>query len=217
MGLILVHELGHFLTAISLGLETDKIYLYPYGGISVFHTKVNIPRKEEWLVLLMGPLFQIIFYLLVSLMLNNSYLQNTFSNYNLFLLCFNLLPIYPLDGGKILLLLISYFKSYKKSFYFSLSISYIILTLLVIYFSLSKSLFFVIVLLFLYSKIKKEKQLFPFVFQKFLIERVTYIFSFKKRKIINDVDDMMLDTFHYFKTPDGIIDERKYLIRKKIH
>ena len=219
MGLILIHELGHFLTAYFLGWNTDKICLYPYGGISLFNIKVNNYRKEEWLVLLMGPLFQLIFYFFVFLLLSSSYLKNILSDYNVFLLCFNLLPIYPLDGGRIFLLLISYFKSYKSSFYYILCISYFVFILLGIYFLLSKSLFFLIVLIFLFFKTKKEKQLFPFIFEKFLLERILYTFNFKRRKVVSEVDDMMLDTFHYFKTSTGIVNEKDYLTirRKKIY
>ena len=214
MLLILIHELGHFLTATCLGIKTDKIYLYPYGGISKFNTNVNISRKEEWLILLMGPIFQIVFCFLVSLLIGTSYLRNTLYNYNLFLLSFNLLPIYPLDGGRIMFLIISYLKSYKKSFYYSIYISYIVSILLLSYFLLTKSLFLFLVLILLFLKTKKEKELFPFIFEKYLLERILHIFSFKKRKIISKVDDMMLDTLHYFKTNSGIISEKDYLLRK---
>lgn len=214
MGLILIHELGHFLTASCLGLKTDKIYLYPYGGISKFNTKVNISRKEEWLILTMGPIFQLIFYLLSYLIIDNNYLKETLTNYHVFLLCFNLLPIYPLDGGRIIFLIMSYFKSYKKSFYYSIYISYTILVLLLIYFYVSKSLFLVLVLFLILYKTKKEKDLFPFIFEKYLLERTLYIFSFKKRKIVSTVDEMMLDNLHYFKTPNGIISEKDFLIRR---
>ena len=214
MGLILIHELGHFLTASCLGLKTDKIYLYPYGGISKFSTNVNISRKEEWLILLMGPIFQLIFYFLGYLIIDNNYLKETLTNYHVFLLYFNLLPIYPLDGGRIMFLMFTYFKSYKKSFYLSIYISYIVGVLLLTYFLLTKSLFLFLVLTLLILKTKKEKELFPFIFEKYLLERILYIFSFKKRKIVNQVDDMMLDTLHYFKTNKGIVSEKDYLLRK---
>jgi len=215
MGLILVHELGHFLTAYILGWNTDKIYLYPYGGISQFNIKVNTNRKEEWLVLLMGPIFQVLFYLITSNLITNNYLQKTFYNYNYFILFFNLLPIYPLDGGRIFLLIKSYFKSYKSSFYNTIYISYLLFFLLSIYFLITKSLFFLIVILFLIIKTKKEKQMFPFTFHKFIIERTLYTFNFKRRKVIDNKDDMMLDTLHYFKTKNGIKSEKDYLLNHK--
>lgn len=215
MGIILIHELGHFLTASCLGIKTDKICLYPYGGISKFNSKINISRKEEWLILLMGPIFQLIFYFFCYLVIDNNYLKETLTNYNIFLLYFNLLPIFPLDGGRIIFLIMSYFKSYKKSFYYSIYISYTVSFLLLIYFLVSKSLFLVLTVVILLFKIKKEIKSFPFVFEKYLLERTLYIFSFKKRKIVKNVNEMMLDTLHYFKTPSGIINERDYLVRRR--
>ena len=111
-------------------------------------------------------------------------------------------------------LMFTYFKSYKKSFYLSIYISYIVGVLLLAYFLLTKSLFLFLVLTLLILKTKKEKELFPFIFEKYLLERILYIFSFKKRKIVNQVDDMMLDTLHYFKTNKGIVSEKDYLLRK---
>lgn len=214
MSLIFIHELGHFLTAFFLGWKTDKICLYPYGGISLFKQYVNVHRKEEWLVLIMGPLFQIVFFNFVYPSLDNLYLRNIFSNYHLFLLIFNLLPVYPLDGGKIFLLILSYFNSYRNSFILVIYFSYFIVILLCGYFFISKTFILVGVLIILYFKIKKEKQQFPYIFQKFLLERTLYNFSFKKRKVIHQVNDMMLDTFHYFNTSNGLVDEKEYLISR---
>ena len=60
--LIVIHELGHFLTAKVLNLEIDKIYIYPLGGISRINMPLNISIYKELLVLIMGPLFQFLSY-----------------------------------------------------------------------------------------------------------------------------------------------------------
>ena len=64
--IILVHELGHFLTAYLLGWKCIRIDLYPYGGCSKFNVDINIPLWEELLVLVMGPLIQLIFVYIIS-------------------------------------------------------------------------------------------------------------------------------------------------------
>ena len=58
---IIIHELGHFLCAIFLKVEVDKIYIYPFGGISKFHLSFNEAIWKEFLILCMGPIFQILF------------------------------------------------------------------------------------------------------------------------------------------------------------
>lgn len=211
MLLIIVHELGHFLTAFFLGIETDKIYLYPYGGITKFQTRVNISRNKEILILVMGPVFQIVFYIILSNYITNSYLSNIFFSYHMFLLFFNLLPIYPLDGGRLFFLVLSFFWPYKKSFYCSIGFSYFILILLIVWTVVFHSFFMTGVLLLLVFKVKKEKQLFPFVFEKFLLERIIYKLRFKNLKMVFNIDDMMLDTFHFFNSNNHIMNELDYL------
>ena len=65
--LIVVHELGHFLMAWICGARVEKILIYPLGGISKFSTSFNISLVKEFLILLLGPLFQFIacYFLLV--------------------------------------------------------------------------------------------------------------------------------------------------------
>ena len=106
-----IHELGHALTGIILGYKLEKIVFYPLGGITIFNLPINIPLKKELLILIMGPITQIIGYI---------FLKKYFSFitiYHYTLLIFNLLPLYPLDGGKILNIICSYHFNYLFSLY----------------------------------------------------------------------------------------------------
>ena len=93
MMIVLIHELGHFLCAVFLHIPVDKICLYPFGGISKFKNKLNIHLKHEFLILIMGPLMQIVFMFLIKDHLPLSY-QEMFVLYNRNILVFNLLPIF---------------------------------------------------------------------------------------------------------------------------
>ena len=120
--IIIFHELGHMLTAKLFNWKIDKICIYPLGGLTLFNDRVNKPLLEELLVVIMGPIFQIIITLLISKYDTNVIL---FSNT---LLLFNLLPIVPLDGGKILNIILFLFNPLKKSIVYIVRISYIIYT-----------------------------------------------------------------------------------------
>ena len=116
--LLFIHELGHAITGIILGYHLDKITFYPYGGITTFNLPLNIPLYRELLILIMGPIMQIVEYLLLI----NYYPFIKIYHYTL--LIFNLLPIYPLDGGKILNILCAYKFNYLKSIKIKIKKSY---------------------------------------------------------------------------------------------
>jgi len=144
--LIFIHELGHFIAGVSFKWKVDKICIYPYGGCTKFDTLVNVSYLEEFIVLIMGPVFQIIFYLLIKNYISyNDYV--ILKNYNYAILFFNLLPIYPLDGGRLFNMLFSLVFPYKKSLYLSIYLSMIIFVFLFIY---SKSISYYIVLFLLF-------------------------------------------------------------------
>ena len=66
MSLIIVHEFGHLLMAKHYKWNTDKIYIYPLGGITKFDVIINKPLKEELLIMLMGPIFQVVYFYLLT-------------------------------------------------------------------------------------------------------------------------------------------------------
>ena len=212
MFLIFVHELGHFFTAYILGWKTRQICLYPYGGISKFDTFVNVPIFEELLVLVMGPVIQIVGYFFLKSVISVRY-QDILLDYHYFLLWFNLLPIYPLDGGRLLHLFCCKLFSYRNSFYFTICFSYLTVGVVSFFLFLDHSFLFLIVLLFCIFKIRKEYMNFPMVYQKFLLERYFYCWVFPKYKVISSIQKMKRDTYHYFKKQGKYIPEEKYLKR----
>ena len=132
-----------------MGYKLNKITFYPYGGITSFDLPLNIPLNHELLILVMGPIFQMIGYLLLKNIYPNIYI------YHYSLLFFNLLPIYPLDGGKIMNIVCGYFFNYLKSFYITFLLSVIFIIIIIIYNIYNFNLNLVLMTVLMLSKLIK--------------------------------------------------------------
>ena len=145
----------------------------------------------------MGPLIQSIFVYMIYI--SNVDVERYFYTYNQFIIIFNLLPIYPLDGGKLLNLvlsyLISYYQSLKKIIYLSFLIYVIILLSIFLWL---KNLIIILIFFLLGLKIIKEIKQVDYYFQKFLMERYLNNYSFNKKKTVTDIKQMRRDYYHYY-------------------
>lgn len=195
--IIFVHELGHTLMALFYKWHIEKIIMMPFGGITIFNEKINRPIREEFMILIMGPLFQIIYYHILNKFNYNDYL----TNYHYALLIFNLLPIYPLDGSKLLNLIFNKIFPFKLSHKLMLIISFLVSIILILYITFNKmGLVLFLIVLLLFVKLFEEKNKHNILFNKFLLERYMYDFNFKKNKIIknNNIKKMFRDYKHIF-------------------
>lgn len=205
--IIIVHELGHLITGILLGWKPDRIYIYPYGGCTKFNEILNKPLIEELLILIMGPITQIIFFFLIKNLLSyKDYIL--FRNYNYALLIFNLFPIYTLDGGRILNILLSYKIPYKKTLFISMYLSGAIIILLLIQ---TESLIFLVILLFIIFKLISEYKNIKFYYNKFLLERKLYPTRYKKIKVINNINEFYKDKKHVVREKNKSYTEKEIL------
>lgn len=204
MLLLLVHECGHIGAALYFHWNIGCIKVYPFGAITKFQEHLNKPIWEEWLIALAGPILQMIFYCLFQHWL---YLKE----YHYAILCFNLLPIYPLDGFKLVSLGYQRIFSYWSSTYFEFFLSMI--TILVLCFTADISLVFLLILGTLIIDVIENFKDRKIRFQKFLLERFLYPMSFKRRKTIKDgkVTKMCRDVKHVFYKNGYYFTEEQYL------
>ena len=109
-GIVLLHEFGHALACRQTGGQADQIVLWPLGGIAF----VDPPRRPGAVLwsIAAGPLVNVALVPLLSIALSLAQADGGPSDFyrlvwhvwqiNWVLLIFNLLPVYPLDGGQIL-------------------------------------------------------------------------------------------------------------------
>ena len=107
-----IHEIGHLLAGLALGMTPESIKLMPYGLSISFKLipkdinkkigKGNLLEIKKIIVAMAGPLTNLMIILII-LHINIDLFSNLIVIYaNLLIMIFNLIPIYPLDGGRIL-------------------------------------------------------------------------------------------------------------------
>ena len=213
--IILIHELGHYLIAKINNLNPEKITIYPFGGVTKINNLINTKIIKELSVALGGILFQSIYYLIIIVLYKNNlireYIFKQFTTYHYSILFFNLLPIHPLDGSKILTLLLSYFMPYKLTIKLNIIIS--ILTGLIIltinYYNFNYTTILIITII-IDSLIKYYKNI-NYFFNKFLLERYLYKIDLNKTKKINKIDAMQKEKYHIIKENSHYITEKQLL------
>lgn len=112
---VVMHEYGHALTARKYGIKTRDITLYPIGGVARLERMPEKPIEELW-VALAGPAVNVVLaallfgYLVLTgtfepitgLTVSTGSLAERLMLVNLWLVVFNLIPAFPMDGGRVL-------------------------------------------------------------------------------------------------------------------
>lgn len=120
-GSVILHELGHAYAASRFGIKTRSITLLPIGGLARLDSLPEKP-KEELIVAIAGPVVNILIALIIYpflasadpfaeeglMKINQTNLLPNFFSVNIILASFNLLPAFPMDGGRVLRALLSF-------------------------------------------------------------------------------------------------------------
>ncbi len=170
---ILIHEISHLLIGVLIGGRPRKIKIEPFGISMEFYEYADKSHVNKILFFLAGPLMN----LLIAAVFRNFHIDKKLVYTNVILFLFNMLPILPLDGGKIAkeILEMVFKRNVNK-------------TVLII------SKCFLIVISFIYSiliiKIKNIYILLLIIYLWYLyeIEKEKIIFFDKTKKIIDKLD-----------------------------
>lgn len=176
---VIIHELGHVFAAKSSGCKIIEIQLLPFGGVA----KIDITSDSIWhelLIAVAGPLQNLIMILMAVAFRKVSLWSNDWTTFfiqaNLWIGLFNLIPISPLDGNKILRSLFYLFFPYKRAIMVSAFVS-IILTILFLFWSLGITIGtrinlngVLLAVFFIVNNYLDLKQA-PYVFWRFLLRK----------------------------------------------
>jgi Zn-dependent protease/predicted transcriptional regulator len=131
-GCVLLHEFGHALTAKKYGIKTKDIVLLPIGGVARLE---RMPEKplQELLVALAGPMVNLVIASVIFVGLRASqtleplqiltatigpFVERVMSA-NIFLALFNMLPSFPMDGGRVLRALLALRLGYARATHYA--------------------------------------------------------------------------------------------------
>lgn len=98
---VCIHELGHILTAINLGIGVREVELMPFGGVARLERWLGAEPSTEASIALAGPANSLVLMIL-GLVYHKTPWGGALLEANILLLAVNLLPVMPLDGGRVL-------------------------------------------------------------------------------------------------------------------
>ena len=216
--IIIIHELGHYFIAKINNLNVEKIIIYPYGGLVKMNNLINTNINKELLVASSGVIFQTIYYLIIIFLYNKGlvreYIFNLFTLYHKSILVFNILPIHPLDGSKILNLLLSKIIPFNLANKLNIFVSIITLIVMICinYYGFNYTTLLIIGVI-IENILKYYKEL-KYIFNKFLLERYIYRITYKETKKINKLANMYKEKYHIIKGKNNYITEKQALTYK---
>jgi Zn-dependent protease len=144
---VVLHEFGHALVARRLGVPVSLIILLPVGGMALLGRIPRYPRAEL-LIVAAGPLVNFIIAAVCLTLLGHwpdnidelnpatlrwPDLLGFLAIANLALGCFNLLPAFPMDGGRLLRACLAYRYDYLRATYLAMMIGRVVAALGIIY------------------------------------------------------------------------------------
>ena len=182
--LVLIHEITHAVMAVFLGYDILGIEIFPFGGVAEYSGFLEMKPQDELKVALAGPAINL---LLALLFWWTGWEQFLF--YNFLLALFNLIPILPLDGGRVLRALLVKYQGFKKGTKLAVKIAQFgaVIGFIIGLQAVIKNQVNVLVLLlafFVYGAAFKEKKQIIYSLVSYLTDRRKYLEDNQVKKIM---------------------------------
>ena len=210
--ILFIHDLGHIIMMLLNKIKISNIDILPFGSIISSDIKYNENSNTLFLISISGILMQLLLYIVFYIIYTKGFISlnnyNIFLFYNKLIILFNLIPIIPLDGSKIINSLLERIIPFKLSKYLTITISLIICFLIGIIGIKSYNLF--IILIFLFSKNYEELLSINFIYYRFLLERYLNKYNFKRIKNVNNINYLYKNRLNF------INNESEYKLLEKI-
>lgn len=199
--IVIIHEIGHVIFAKIFKRKITKIELLPFGGMTKMDAHISENIYEDILISVGGIFMQCLFGFYLRFLNSHCTInQQTFAfleNYNITIIIFNLIPISPLDGYKMLKYFTELVVPFKQSFRVMrvISISLLgILSMLKFEFVRNNIFIFVFLIITFVEEVKMEK----YILNRFYLERINYDFNFKEKNVSN-YKKMFKNKINYIK------------------
>lgn len=230
--IVFVHELGHIVVARYFGWQVTSLMILPFGGVAEMQAPSDERAQEEFWIVMAGPLTNVLL-VVVTLLL---YIIGAFPLPFTKLFCvgngaialFNLLPIYPLDGGRVSQILLSLRLPFRRAIRLSLymSLFFIALLLLLSFSHLTLGVQLWLILPYLVLMIVVELRRVPYRLLAFLLARHThagtrllptaYIEVRATDTLKHATNGMYRHRYHLFKRTDMARARRSYYTEARV-
>lgn len=214
-----IHECGHIICALVFGCKKIKIEFLPVGFFATIDNLDKLPNYKQIIVYLSGPAMFIPIYIfsnfLFDFRLISIYEFYVFEYVNKSILLFNLLTFYPLDGGRILDVILATFLDEKIVLFTRNIVNFFCLTLFVFSQGLRNNLLLSIILFvsFLVQLLNMKKEYKNFLIKRLLFKTSKKKIISKKAKIIREKDNFYLKNGKIY-SEDFILREKLYKLRQ---
>ncbi|OIO39686.1 MAG: hypothetical protein AUJ75_01040 [Candidatus Omnitrophica bacterium CG1_02_49_10] len=168
---VALHELVHSLQAKRYGIEIRDITLYPIGGIASMQGSPETP-KEEFVISISGPLFNfavalLLYYPLLHLIGKDALMHPSLESWprtlanafwiNPILGAFNMIPAFPMDGGRVLRAILASKIGVRRATRFAVKLGQIFAVIFALIGLINRNYILIFIAIFIYSAASRER------------------------------------------------------------